>query len=58
MRPEIVPGGVFPDYELPDHTSRLRKLSEQRSGLGSFGNNQKLRTGGKIPCSNFEGSGT
>jgi peroxiredoxin len=28
MRPDIVPGGVFPDYELPDHTSTLRKLSE------------------------------
>ena len=20
MRPDIVPGGTFPDYELPDHT--------------------------------------
>jgi peroxiredoxin len=28
MRRDIVPGGVFPDYELPDHTGRLRKLSE------------------------------
>ena len=28
MRPDIVPGSVFPDYELPDHTSTLRKLSE------------------------------
>jgi len=28
MRPDIVPGGVFPDYELPDHTSTPRKLSE------------------------------
>jgi peroxiredoxin len=23
-----VPGGIFPDYELPDHTGKLRKLSE------------------------------
>ena len=28
MRADIVPGGAFPDYELPDQTNRLRKLSE------------------------------
>ena len=28
MRSDIVPGGIFPDYELPDHTSTPRKLSE------------------------------
>jgi hypothetical protein len=28
MRPDIVPGGVFPDYEPPDHTKALQKLSE------------------------------
>jgi len=28
MPPEIVPGGVFPDYELPDHTKAMRRLSE------------------------------
>ena len=28
MRPDIVPGAAFPDYELPDHTSTPRKLSE------------------------------
>jgi peroxiredoxin len=28
MRSDIVPGGIFPDYELPDHTGELRKLSE------------------------------
>jgi peroxiredoxin len=28
MRSDIAPGGTFPDYELPDHTSTLRKLSE------------------------------
>src|SRR5262250_3320689 len=27
MRSEIVAGAVFPDYELPDHTTRHRKLS-------------------------------
>jgi peroxiredoxin len=28
VRADIVPGGLFPDYELPDHTGQLRKLSE------------------------------
>ena len=28
MRSDIVPGRPFPDYELPDHTGRSRRLSE------------------------------
>jgi hypothetical protein len=28
MRADIVPGGVFPDYELTDHTKSWRRLSE------------------------------
>jgi hypothetical protein len=28
MRTDIVPGAVFPDYELSDHTAKRRKLSE------------------------------
>ena len=28
MRSDIRPGGIFPDYELPDHTSTRRRLSE------------------------------
>ena len=28
MRPDIVPGATFPDYELPDHTNTVRRLSE------------------------------
>jgi peroxiredoxin len=28
MRPDIVPGGTFPDYELPDHANVPRKLSD------------------------------
>jgi hypothetical protein len=28
MRSDIKPGGTFPDYELPDHSSIRRKLSE------------------------------
>jgi peroxiredoxin len=27
MRPDIVPGSTFPDYELPDHRGKKRKLS-------------------------------
>jgi peroxiredoxin len=28
MRADITPGGVFPDYELPDHTKTMQRLSE------------------------------
>jgi len=28
MRADIIPGTVFPDYELPDHSAKRRKLSE------------------------------
>jgi peroxiredoxin len=28
VRADIVPGGVFPDYALPDHTGTVRTLSE------------------------------
>src|SRR5580693_1289555 len=28
MRSDIIPGGVFPDYALPDHTDTVRKLSD------------------------------
>ena len=28
MRSDVVPGGTFPDYELPDHTDTPRRLSE------------------------------
>ena len=28
MRSDIVPGGRFPDYELPDHAKAARRLSE------------------------------
>src|SRR5438477_429390 len=28
MHPDIVPGAVFPDYELSDHSGKRRKLSE------------------------------
>jgi hypothetical protein len=38
MRSDIVPGAVFPDYELSDHTAKRRKLSDLQ-GLckGSIG---------------------
>jgi peroxiredoxin len=28
MSNQLAPGNVFPDYQLPDHTSTMRKLSE------------------------------
>ncbi len=28
MRSDLIPGAVFPDYKLPDHTNTLRTLSE------------------------------
>src|ERR1700678_642657 len=28
MRADIIPGAVFPDYELTDHTAKRRKLSD------------------------------
>lgn len=28
MRADIVPGAVFPDYALPDHTGTVRRLSD------------------------------
>ena len=32
MRADIVPGAVFPDYELSDHTGKHRRLSELQRG--------------------------
>src|SRR2546426_1286187 len=32
MRSDIVPGAVFPDYELPDHRGKHRTLSELQAG--------------------------
>ena len=28
MRADMMPGAIFPDYELSDHTAKHRKLSE------------------------------
>ena len=28
MRSDIAPGGIFPDFSLPDHTDTVRTLSE------------------------------
>jgi peroxiredoxin len=32
MRPDIVPGATFPDYDLPDHRGKHRKLSVLQGG--------------------------
>lgn len=52
MRPDIVPGGSFPDYELRDHTGTKRKLSELQgtavyATCGARGSSNWL---GEMPC--------
>jgi peroxiredoxin len=32
VRSDIIPGGVFPDYALPDHTGTVRTLRELQGG--------------------------
>src|SRR5215472_579011 len=32
MRADVMPGRAFPDYELPDHTGTVRRLSEIQAG--------------------------
>jgi hypothetical protein len=31
MRSDIVPGGIFPDYELPDHTGKCASSASCRA---------------------------
>ncbi len=31
MRPDIIPGAIFPDYDLADHTAKHRKLSGSKA---------------------------
>jgi len=33
MRADIVPGSVFPDYELSDHPATRRKLSDLQGSI-------------------------
>jgi hypothetical protein len=37
MRSDMTPGSTFPDYELPDHESAHRRLSELRGGYSFWG---------------------
>ena len=32
MRPDLIPGGIFPDLALPDHDGNVRTLSELAAG--------------------------
>lgn len=32
MRPDVEPGGTFPDYELPDELNVRRRLSDLQGG--------------------------
>ena len=36
MRSDIVPGAIFPDYELSDHTAKHRKLSNSKDHIQWF----------------------
>ena len=36
MRPDMIPGAAFPDYELSDHTGKHRKLAELQGTSLSF----------------------
>ncbi len=36
MRPDTVPGAIFPDYELSDHTAKRRKLSDCKGDIQWF----------------------
>ena len=42
MRSDIVPGAVFPDYELPDHTATRHKLSERRAAAAHGEHEKRL----------------
>ncbi len=56
MRSDMVPGTVFPDYELSDHTGKHRKLSELqgpnpwREGSSQTSRQRSAtRTGTRVP---------
>jgi hypothetical protein len=33
MRSDIVPGGIFPNYELPDHTANCASSASYRATI-------------------------
>ncbi|NDJ53385.1 MAG: redoxin domain-containing protein [Chloroflexi bacterium] len=33
MNPKFIPGATFPDFELPDHTHTMRKISDIQNGF-------------------------
>jgi hypothetical protein len=47
MRSDIAPGGTFPDYELPDHESVPRKLSELQGRTPATSPTSMDGTGGR-----------
>ena len=68
MRPDIVQGAVFPDYELGDHTGKHRKLSELQEqdpmvvvvlDRGGFCPKDRRQAEGllELPCPGFYGFG-
>ncbi len=54
MRPDIIPGAIFPDYELSDHTAKRRKLSDCKGNIqwisSSAADVSVPRTTGKLNC--------
>ena len=54
MRPDIVPGTIFPDYELSDQTAKRRKLSDCKGNIqwisSSVADVSIPRTTGKLNC--------
>jgi len=46
MRAGVMPGRAFPDYELPDHTGAVRRLSEIQAGAPELGWGPGVAVGG------------
>src|SRR6202140_4935048 len=54
MRSDIVPGAIFPDYELSDHTAKRRKLSDLQ---GQHPTDARLSRRGVCPKDRSEAEG-
>ena len=62
MRSDMVPGAIFPDYELSDHTAKHRRLSELQGqdpmvlilSRGAFCPKDRRQAEGLLPCSSNE----
>jgi D-arabinose 1-dehydrogenase-like Zn-dependent alcohol dehydrogenase len=52
MRSDVVPGAIFPDYELSDHSGKRRRLSEVTPAQLIFGTRaiEGSLTGAPLDC--------